>query len=119
MRVRVARGQEVNQKQLSSTPPNKREHQVAQYRKKPVVVEALKWNGRISVPVQQLLHDGDYDYKDPVIEQGVLRSRLMVMTVDKNWVWVPIGAYIVIDAKGYPYPCDAEIFEAGHDPVEI
>lgn len=40
-----------------------------------------------------------------------------VVTIDRNRVTVPYGAYVVIDSKGYAYPCDAEIFEANHTAV--
>jgi hypothetical protein len=59
------------------------------YRKKPVIVEAEK----VSVAEE-------------------------VTTVDGNVVTIPAGAYKVVDAKGFPYPCDAEIFEATHEVVE-
>lgn len=92
---------------------------MARYRKKPVVVEAIKYNGSFSVELQKLLGGNGYDFSDSYLDgQGTKVSRLFVTTVDANRVCVPIGAYVVIDAKGFPYPCDAEIFEAGHEAVD-
>lgn len=39
------------------------------------------------------------------------------ITVDGNFVTAPAGSYCVIDQKGFPYPCDSEIFEGGHKAV--
>lgn len=57
--------------------------------------------------------------KKPIlVEAEKVASPEVVTTVDGNVVTIPAGAYKVIDAKGFPYPCDAEIFEANHEPVE-
>lgn len=42
---------------------------------------------------------------------------LLVKTIDGNEVLIKEGDYVVIDAKGAPYPCDKEIFEMNHEPV--
>lgn len=56
--------------------------------------------------------------KKPILVQAYKTDvPLEVVTVDGNRVTIPAGAYHVLDSKGFPYPCDAEIFEAGHDPV--
>lgn len=89
---------------------------MSRYRRKPTEVDAVKWKGHPTIEVQELLRGCSYDYH-PVEVQGALESGLEVTTVDGNVVKVPIGAYVVIDAKGYPYPCDAGLFEANHEPV--
>lgn len=89
------------------------------YRKKPTLVSAEKYTGSLTVAIQTLLNGTTYDFRDPIDMQGHVKSQFFLRTVDGNVVSVPIGAYVVIDAKGFPYPCDAEIFEAGHDKVEM
>lgn len=87
---------------------------MATYRKKPVVVEAVLYQG------QQVVEGTDlYDLlQRSKGSWGItLVHDLLVTTVDDNEVRVPVGCYAVLDAKGYAYPCDAEIFEAGHEMV--
>lgn len=89
---------------------------MALYRKKPLEVEAAKWTGDPAAPD---LLDLIAKSKGDILVGGVGRSgmHLDVVTIDGNRVTVPVGAYLVLDGKGWPYPCDAELFEAGHDPV--
>lgn len=90
------------------------------YRKKPIIVEAFKLD-------QEKLDDSPLreDALDIVRRYPLAFQRFMIYddgwlirTVDGNEVTVPWGAYVVIDSKGYAYPCDAEIFEANHEPAE-
>lgn len=59
-----------------------------------------------------------YYRKRPVVvwAEKVTESET-VTTVDGNIVVVPAGAYKVIDTRGFPYPCDAGVFEQTHDEV--
>ena len=59
-----------------------------------------------------------YRKKPIVVEAEKVMRDTTVTTVDGNTVTIPAGAYEVIDIKGFPYPCDAEIFEANHDLIE-
>lgn len=56
--------------------------------------------------------------KTIVVEAYKTDVDLEVTTVEGNRVKVPAGAYVVTDMNGFQYPCDAEIFEAIHEPVE-
>jgi hypothetical protein len=53
-----------------------------------------------------------------VVDAEKVERDEVVTTVDGNTVTIPAGAYRVIDGKGFPYPCDAEIFESTHELVE-
>lgn len=85
------------------------------YRKKPIEVQALRWSGSPEDYVEAYRLLGERD--EQILTHTSLRGELWVKTVDGNEVKVPVGAYLVIDGKGYPYPCDAELFEANHDLV--
>lgn len=56
-----------------------------------------------------------YRKKPIIVRAEKVDASTTVTTVDGNVVVIPAGAYKVIDSKGYPYPCDAEIFESGHE----
>lgn len=86
--------------------------------KKPIVVEALKlekdmFEGELAVHPELR----DLMVRFPKAFQNSMRldsQGLRITTVDGNRVNIPWGAYLVMDSKGYAYPCDAEIFEANH-----
>lgn len=88
------------------------------YRKKPIVVNAIKNTGEWP-PIMAFLDEVGYVVQI-LSKPAVVRlsdGALDVRTVDGNDVRVPVGAYLVQDSKGYFYPCDAEIFEANHEEV--
>lgn len=94
------------------------------YRKKPITVEAVKWTGDPADPdlldlIGKSKGDVIVDSSHDSANARAIGYRLSVTTIDGNRVTVPAGAYLVLDARGFPYPCDAELFEAGHDEVTI
>lgn len=96
---------------------------MSKYRRKPQVVEACYWNGsnadgildlkRFAHPDAQFFIEVDGPEHAPY-PTGVLE----VVTIDGNRVNVPIGAYVVIDSAGFPYPCAAEVFKTNFMPEE-
>ncbi|HHF7341037.1 TPA: hypothetical protein ACPSKZ_000696 [Legionella anisa] len=80
------------------------------YRKKPVVIEAVQWNGRLEDLVQAFgaepLPIGLYPIPQITIQtlEGDMRCE--------------IGDYIIKGIKGEFYPCKHDIFEATYEKVE-
>lgn len=87
---------------------------MGRYRKKPVVVQAVKLDGSHSSYEEAYWLAGDH-----ILERTALHGEMWVRTVDGNEVRVDVGKYLVLDGKGFPYPCDAELFEAGHEPADV
>lgn len=82
------------------------------FRKKPVVIEAVRWNaGKWSV-LEELrimgIPDGTCVGKDGALSIPTLEG---VMRGD-------VGDWIIKGVKGEFYPCKPDIFEATYDPVE-
>lgn len=90
---------------------------MAQYRKKPVVIEAFEWTG------------GPDQLEDPVwivegIKSGVVSFqkndisgvRMMIETLEGTMVAMP-GEWIIRGVKGELYPCKPDIFAATYDAV--
>lgn len=88
------------------------------YRKKQIEVHAIKWTQTTECwgAVQDLILPGPGDCGLRNTD-GNPRADLYVETIDGNVVRVPGGAYVVLDAEGWPYPCSAAVFEATHEPV--
>ena len=84
------------------------------YRKKPVVIEAVWWDGTFPTwmqiremaeadrPVTRRSDDGDY------IEIATLEGKMRAN----------LGDYIIKGVKGELYPCKPDIFAATYEPVE-
>lgn len=86
---------------------------ITRYRKKPIEVEAVKWDESADAlkRLQAMLGE-NYVFRAWMDING-----LNVKTIDRNEVWVPKGAYVVLDTEGWPYPCAAKVFEATHEPI--
>ena len=84
---------------------------MAKYRKKPVIVEAVQYDGtresllkiaQLQQAPSWLKVDGD-DLLIPTLE-GVMRAK--------------VGDYVIKGVKGELYPCKPDIFEQTYEPVD-
>lgn len=95
---------------------------MSRYRRKPTMVEAVKWSGEWDDPaVIDLLDRSRSQWSSGIDPEGCgsVKSRLTVQTIDGNFARVPTGAYVVVDSQGFAYPCDARLFEENHEPIEL
>lgn len=80
------------------------------FRKKPVIIEAVQWNGRSL----ELLWDLDPERKQPFTIDGsggcMIHTSEGVMRADPT-------DWIIKGVKGEFYPCKADIFEATYERV--
>lgn len=91
--------------------------QAQQFRKKPVVIEAIQWDGTPegATPIIDWILQGsgsaryndDAGY-DPVIKIDTLEGTMKAG--DQDW--------IIKGVQGEFYPCKPDIFEATYEPVE-
>ncbi|MBS1960769.1 MAG: hypothetical protein JST04_01030 [Bdellovibrionales bacterium] len=91
------------------------------YRKKPVEIEAIQWNGNNEIQIMEFvgkklefhtpprqaefdrdLNDSDYRIIIPTLEGNMIASR---------------NDYIIKGIKGEFYPCKPDIFEATYDKI--
>ncbi len=76
------------------------------YRKKPVVVEAIQYNGKNKVEIQlfvnMYLDETSKGLKIPTLEGDMFAS---------------VGDYIIKGVKGEFYPCKPDIFEQTYELV--
>lgn len=76
------------------------------YRKKPVVIEAFKFDGDFmdstgNYYVPNWVLDTDYSFED---------GELYIKTLE-GWMHVSAGDYIIQGVQGEVYPCKPDIFE--------
>jgi hypothetical protein len=81
---------------------------MGKYRKKPVVVEAIRFNGTNHVEVGRFLAGADFE---PSIGSIDIKTLEGTMRADR-------GDWIIRGVKGELYPCKPDIFEATYEPVE-
>lgn len=80
------------------------------YRKKPIVIDAVQWNGSNLEEVASLGGASEY-------QQEFLSDDLSIVTLEGTMT-ANKGDWIIKGVKGELYPCKADIFEASYEPAE-
>ena len=88
------------------------------FRKKPVVVEAIQWNGKnfdeISNFIQDF-HGHKKVYEDA--EEAALKSGEYYISTLEGIMTANAGDWIIKGVKGEFYPCKPDIFEKTYEKV--
>jgi hypothetical protein len=89
------------------------------YRKKPVVIEAVQWNGVSNFDeVMRFIgenHGSKLNYENA--EEGAYKTgQLYIQTLEGN-MQASKGDFIIKRVKGEFYPCKPDIFEATYEEV--
>jgi len=88
------------------------------FRKKPVVVEAVQWNGKnfdeISNFIQDF-HGHKKAYEDA--EEDALKSGEYYINTLEGIMTANAGDWIIKGVKGEFYPCKPDIFEKTYEKV--
>jgi hypothetical protein len=85
----------------------------ARYRKKPVEVDAVRWDGTNMGEIAAMFPD---DLK-AITPMGRSGESLTIRTLEGNMT-AARGDWIIRGVKGEPYPCKPDIFEATYELVE-
>ncbi len=91
---------------------------VGRYRKKPVVIEAIKWTGKNLSDVIAFtgLHSSVEKMPWADYEKLVKRDGLRIDTLE-GWMNAAGGDYIIKGVQGEFYPCKPDIFQKTYEPV--
>lgn len=79
------------------------------YRKKPVTIEAVQYNGTNKVEIQQFM--GRY------LDENSVMSTLIIPTLEGDHI-ASCGDYIIKGVNGEFYPCKPDIFWKTYERVE-
>ena len=87
----------------------------SKYRKKPVVIEAVQWDGT-DESLRKILK---LRTVHPVAQSWCLRvgERLQLPTLEGD-MWASKGDWVICGVKGEIYPCKPDIFEATYEKVQ-
>ena len=83
------------------------------FRKKPVVIEAVLWDGNLTT-VEPLMLGADIH--DGGVWQDLGETALMIPTLEGT-MRADKGDWIIRGVKGELYPCKPDIFAATYEPA--
>ncbi len=93
------------------------------YRKKPVVIDAIQWNGE---NLREIITFTDGPPETRTTHAGMMweqyhdlvkRDGLMIYTLEGKML-ANVGDFIIKGVKGEFYPCKPDIFEATYEIAE-
>ena len=82
---------------------------MAQFRKKPVVIEAIQWTGENYLELRQFIGPNIY-------EAGIISKSVTIVTLEGDML-ASVGDWIIKGVKGEFYPCKPDIFEVTYSPA--
>jgi len=88
---------------------------MAKYRKKPVVIDAWKFEAALDNPKPAWLIRA-FSRSD-VAYAGVSNTELAIKTLEGTMT-ASYGDFIILGVKGEIYPCKSDIFEATYEAAE-
>ena len=89
------------------------------FRKKPVVIEAIRWTGDSS-QLDDFLGSQNWtraDAREIAWEHDDPEEVVIWNQAEKGWVPAPVGWWIIRGVQGEFYPCKPDIFEATYEPA--
>ena len=92
---------------------------IKQYRKKPVVVTAIQWDGKNLEEIKDFVGDSlNYSILDTAWEvgKGIPYVYMAIKTLEGS-MEVSKGDYVIKGVKGEFYPCKPDIFERTYEEV--
>lgn len=85
---------------------------IKKYAKKPLIVEALKWDGNNRSEIFDFCSLSYVNY-----EYGSSEPKLMIQTLEGP-MQASVGDYIIKGIKGEFYACKPDVFKLTYDSVE-
>ena len=86
------------------------------YRKKPVVIEAIQWDGINLQQIKNFIGDSFLSYQAERHIGG--RQEIVIRTLEGQHV-ASRGDYVIRGVQGEFYPCKPEIFDSTYELVGI
>ena len=87
---------------------------MTQYRKKPVVIEAIQFNGKNAEEIEQWSNNNVK--AGPVSEDTLTRAYLEIETLEGTMTAQP-NDYVIKGVNGEFYPCKPDIFDKTYEEI--
>jgi hypothetical protein len=81
---------------------------MSKFRKKPVVIDAVQWNGDMYAMIE--FSDGSDNF-------GFVEDRCIIDTLEGQMTAMP-GDWVIKGISGEFYPCKPDIFEKTYEPAD-
>ena len=81
---------------------------MSKFRKKPIIIEAIKWDGVLSEDIKNFIPEERYN---------INTSFLIIHTLEGNMIATK-GDWIIKGVNGEFYPCKPDIFEKTYEEVK-
>lgn len=88
------------------------------YRKKPVVVEAVRWTGKNREEIRTFCHRGAFFTPARQDTEGRTTKWSLLIDSLEGIMYAETGDYIIKGVNGEFYPCKPDIFEKTYEAVE-
>lgn len=85
------------------------------YRKKPVEIEAIKWDGNNIDEIKNFCRDKTIIYHDKLLNGVKVDLYSLSIITLEGIMSVSIGDYIIKGVKGKYYPCKPDVFEMTYE----
>jgi hypothetical protein len=89
------------------------------FKKKPVVIDAIKWDGNFTRELDDFFY-GPFEERNPDLVGPSLYQKenynLIIPTLEGN-MRADIGDWIIKGVKGEFYPCKPDIFEQTYEAI--
>lgn len=85
---------------------------MTKYRKKPVVIEAIRWTGSNQADIADFMDSSPAFGSDG---QGAAWAEIRTL---EGTMRADLGDWIIRGVKGEYYPCKPDIFDATYEPAE-
>lgn len=85
------------------------------YRKKPIPIEAVQWDGTNTSELMKFSRDVRFIYHEEANKKVI--TEMYVQTREGD-LYANIGDYILKGIKGEVYPCAREIFEETYEEIK-
>lgn len=86
------------------------------YRKKPVVIDAILYNGKNVYEVLCFLNDNSEKTPESIGHNS--DNQIMIKTLEGTML-ASVGDYIIKGVNGEYYPCKPDIFEKTYEAVQL
>lgn len=93
---------------------------MASYRKKPVTVSAIRWEGGATDALDEFcgLHWTRADARGVPWPFDDAEEVVIYNTLERCWIPCAVGHWIIRGVKGELYPCEHETFIATYEPAD-
>ena len=92
---------------------------MAKYRKKPVVIEAIQYDGNNLREIKDFVGEDNLSFYEKIVDfDGCMELNVLSIKTLEGEMRVSKGDFVIKGVQGEFYPCKPDIFEQTYELVE-